>query len=129
MLSDAVRGVNYELAIALAPRDTQLLFLSGSVANPHDVAGWLRQRARDALLVSHKERPVPLDEIDLLALPEHGGLRFSQTGSFWPRLIARALRAELGPVLVFAPRRYAAEELAQTLASALPADEPLALSP
>src|SRR5215210_2410413 len=126
MLTDAVRGVNYELAIALAPRDTQLLLLSGSVANPQDVVDWLRRIGRDAVLVSHKERPVPLDEIDLLGLSEHGGAR---GGGFWPRLIARALRAELGPVLVFAPRRNASEDLAQALAAALPADEPLHLSP
>src|SRR5687768_5880409 len=30
MIGDAVRGVNYELAIALAPASTQLLMLSGS---------------------------------------------------------------------------------------------------
>ena len=37
MLSDLDRGLNYELAIALAPLSTQLLLLSGSVANPQDV--------------------------------------------------------------------------------------------
>src|SRR5207302_15905 len=53
MLSDPVRGVNYELAIALAPRETtQLLLLSGSVANPHDVADWLRRIGRNAVLIS-----------------------------------------------------------------------------
>src|SRR5205823_5355204 len=82
MLSDPVRGVNYELAIALAPRETQLLLLSGSVANPQDVVEWLRRIGRDAVLVSHKERPVPLDEIDLLALAEHGGS--ARVSGFWP---------------------------------------------
>jgi hypothetical protein len=126
MLSDPVRGVNYELAVALAPRETtQLLLLSGSVANPQDIVDWLLRIGRDAVLVSHKERPVPLDEIDLFGLPESGAGRVS---GFWPKLIARALRADLGPILVFAPRRNAAEELAQSLASALPADEGLALS-
>jgi len=36
MIADPVRGVNYELALALAPPETQLLLLSGSVANPHE---------------------------------------------------------------------------------------------
>lgn len=126
MLSDAMRGVNYELAIALAPRGTQLLLLSGSVANPHEIVDWLRRIGRDAVLVAHKERPVPLDEVDLLALPENGTGRIRE---FWPRLIARALRADLGPILVFAPRRNAAEELAQALAGALPPDDALPLSP
>lgn len=137
MLSDALRGVNYELAIALAPPETQLLLLSGSVGNAQDVVDWLRRLGRDAVLISHKERPVPLDEIDLLGLPEHGGLRSgaggrgfgAAGGSFWPRLVARALRAELGPVLIFAPRRNASEDLAAALAAALPADDPLNLSP
>ena len=42
MIADPIRGVNYELAIALAPPGTQLLLLSGSVANPQDVVDWLR---------------------------------------------------------------------------------------
>src|ERR1041384_1266154 len=34
MIADADRGLNYELAIALAPSQTQLLLMSGSVGNP-----------------------------------------------------------------------------------------------
>jgi superfamily II DNA/RNA helicase len=125
MLADALRGVNYELAMALSPPETQLLLLSGSVANPQEVVDWLRRIGRDAMLISHKERPVPLTDVDLLGLPDAGTGRIA---GFWPRLIAKALRADLGPVLVFAPRRNAAEELAMALAGALPPDAPLALS-
>jgi hypothetical protein len=125
MLCDSLRGVNYELSIALAPPETQLLLLSGSVANAQDVVDWLRRIGRDATLVSHKERPVPLTDVDLLGLPDAGTGRIA---GVWPRLIAKALRADLGPVLVFAPRRNAAEELALALAGALPPDAPLALS-
>ena len=50
MIGDAVRGVNYELALALAPPETQLLLLSGSVGNPQDVVAWLRRIGRDAVL-------------------------------------------------------------------------------
>ena len=128
MLADAVRGVNYELSIALAPDETQLLLLSGSVSNPQVVVDWLRRIGRDAILISHKERPVPLTDIDLLNLPEAGAGRITGHSGLWPRLIARALRADLGPVLVFAPRRNAAEELALSLAAALPPDAPLSLS-
>ncbi|MDB6171004.1 MAG: box helicase domain protein [Chthoniobacteraceae bacterium] len=126
MIGDAVRGVNYELALALAPAHTQLLLLSGSVANPQAVVDWLRRIGRDAVLISHAERPVPLEEIDLLALPNRAA---SHVRGWWPRLITNALRAELGPILMFAPRRNAAEELAQQLASALPPDQPLTLTP
>ena len=125
MLADPIRGVNYELSIALAPPATQLLLLSGSVANPREVADWLSRIGRDAILISHKDRPVPLTDIDLLTLPETA----ARITSFWPRMLTNALRASLGPILVFAPRRNAAEDLALALAAALPPDAPLALSP
>ena len=41
MLADHVRGVNYELALAMAPPGTQILIMSGSVANPQDLVVWL----------------------------------------------------------------------------------------
>jgi replicative superfamily II helicase len=47
---------------------------------------------------------------------------------YWPNLIARALLSDLGPILIFCPRRQAAEDLAGALAGALPADDPLVLS-
>jgi hypothetical protein len=140
MLGDPMRGVHYELAVALAPKTTQLLFLSGSVANPHDVVAWLQRIGRSAVLIEHKTRPVPLEETDLGNLPDSQFVQsrgpssprrvFDRTGgSFWPRMIGRAMRADLAPVLVFAPRRAAAEEIAQAIASAVPVREPLRLTP
>ena len=126
LIADPVRGVHYELSLALAPPATQLLLLSGSVNNPQDVVEWLRRIGRDAVLVRHEKRPVPQHEVDLRNLPEVG---FVQTREFWPRLIAKALHAGLAPILVFAPRRNATEELAQSIASAVPSREPLPLSP
>jgi hypothetical protein len=125
MIADPVRGVHYELALALAPPETQLLLLSGSVQNPQDIVAWLQRIGRDPVLISHDERPVPLEEIDLRALPES---QFVQTKNFWPRMIGKALRAELAPVLVFAPRRKASEEMAQAIASAMSLRDPLTLS-
>jgi hypothetical protein len=126
MIADPMRGVNYELALALAPPETQLLLLSGSVANPQDIVAWLCRIGRDAVLVSHAERPVPLEEVDLEALPNKTP---ANVRGRWPRLVGNALRADLGPILLFAPRRRAAEELARDLAAALPADAPLHLNP
>ncbi|MFL6521172.1 MAG: DEAD/DEAH box helicase [Chthoniobacterales bacterium] len=126
MIADPVRGVHYELALALAPPHTQLLLLSGSVQNPQDIVAWLSRIGRDPVLISHQERPVPLEEVDLRALPDSA---FVQSKSFWPRMIGRALRAELAPVLVFAPRRNASEEMAQSIASAMSLRDPLPLSP
>jgi replicative superfamily II helicase len=63
MLSDPDRGLNYELALALAPPHTQLLLLSGSVANPQDIVKWFNQLGRQAELVKTTHRPVPLEEV------------------------------------------------------------------
>ncbi|HEU0176120.1 MAG TPA: DEAD/DEAH box helicase, partial [Blastocatellia bacterium] len=133
MLGDPMRGVHYELAVALAPRHTQLLFLSGSVANPQDVVAWLQRIGRNAVLIEHRERPVPLEEADLGNLPDSQFVQSpspSRTGgSFWARMVGRAMRAELSPVLIFAPRRAAAEQIAKAIASAVPVREPLRLTP
>jgi hypothetical protein len=86
---------------------------------------WFQRIGRDAVLISHLERPVPLEEVDLRALPDSA---FVQTRNFWARMIGKALRADLAPVLVFAPRRNASEELAQAIASAMSVRDPLPLS-
>jgi len=125
MLGDPMRGVHYELAVALAPRHTQLLFLSGSVANPQDVVAWLQRINRNAVLIEHRERPVPLEEADLFGLPDS---QFVKSNNFWARMVGRAIRAELSPVLIFAPRRAAAEQIAKAIASAVPVREPLRLT-
>jgi superfamily II DNA/RNA helicase len=126
MLGDPMRGVHYELAVALAPRHTQLLFLSGSVANPQDVVAWLHRIGRNAVLIEHRERPVPLEEADLHGLPDS---QFVKSNNFWARMVGRAIRAGLSPVLIFAPRRAAAEQIAKAIASAVPVREPLRLTP
>lgn len=125
MISDPVRGVHYELAIALAPENTQLLLLSGSVANPQDVVAWLNRIGRKARLVSHKERPVPLEEVDLPNLSDRSP---SAVRSWWPRMIRNALSEDLCPILLFAPRRKAAEQLASEIAASLPPCQPLSLT-
>src|SRR6185503_2896209 len=106
MLADADRGLNYELAIALAPARTQLLLLSGSVANPQDIVKWLTRLGREAKLIRHEIRPVPLEEVHVESLGFHLP---SAIRGYWPRLVAKALADNLGPVLIFAPRRQGAE--------------------
>jgi superfamily II DNA/RNA helicase len=125
LLADSIRGVNYELILSQAPPETQILLLSGSVANPEDVVAWLRRIGRDAVLVAHQERPVRLEEVMLNDIPVQAP---GAINGYWPRLISRALLADLGPVLVFAPRRNSAEELAQSLAGVLAIDEPMPVS-
>ena len=137
MIGDPVRGVHYELALALAPPETQLLLLSGSVGNPQDIVAWFQRIGRDAVLISHQERPVPLEEVDLRNLSDSAFVQprkvaqassLHSSAAFWPRMIGRALRADLAPVLVFAPRRNASEEMAQAIASAMSIRDPLPLS-
>ncbi len=125
MVGDPARGMNYELALAMAPPDTQLLLLSGSVANPLEIEAWLTRCGRQVATVRHPERPVTLDEVHLDALPNH--VPKSIHGR-WPRYIARALDAGLGPILIFVPRRKAAENLARTLAAALPEPDTIILT-
>jgi superfamily II DNA/RNA helicase len=124
MLADADRGLNYELAMALAPSQTQLLLLSGSVGNPQDIVKWLRRLGRDAVLVRHDHRPVPLEEVNANNLNYHVP---SNIRGYWPRFVAKALAEDLGPILIFAPRRQATEALAGELARHLPVMNPLQL--
>ncbi len=126
MLADLQRGLNYELSIACAPLRTQLLLMSGSVGNPNEVAEWLKRLGRKVELVLHKKRPVPLDEIHIEGLPDN--IPVSVRG-FWPRGIARVLKAGMAPLLAFAPRRKAAEDLAYDIARMLPEEDPLILTP
>src|SRR5215475_1289091 len=125
MIRDVDRGLNYELAIALAPPQTQLLLLSGSVANPQDVVKWLTRLGRSALLIRHDVRPVPLEEVHANNLNYHVP---SEIHGYWPRLVAKSLADDLGPILIFAPRRQAAESMAADLARQLPTPNPLQLS-
>ena len=125
MIGDAERGLNYELAIAQAPHNTQLLLLSGSVSNPTHIERWLGRLGRKAATVTYHQRPVPLEEV----FPMH--LDFNLPGQirgYWPQMISKALAEDLGPILIFAPRRAAAEKLAGELARQLPNPNPLELS-
>jgi len=124
MIGDPDRGLNYELALALAPPQSQLLLLSGSVANPQDVVKWLRRLGRDATLIRSDYRPVPLDEVNANQLSFHVP---SEIRGYWPRFVAKALAENLGPILIFAPRRQGAESLAAELTRYLPTPNPLTL--
>ncbi|PYJ95143.1 MAG: DEAD/DEAH box helicase, partial [Verrucomicrobia bacterium] len=51
----------------------------------------------------------------------------SEIRGYWPRLVSKALAEDLGPILIFAPRRQAAESLAAELVRHLPTPNPLQL--
>jgi len=125
MLADEERGPSYETVLALAPPSTQLLLLSGSVGNPESVAGWLGSLGRKVACIVETRRPVPLEEVNLDAVDAPGG----DSRNPAVRAILRGLRADLGPILVFAPRRRAAQALAEELAHALPPDGGPRLTP
>jgi superfamily II RNA helicase len=86
MIADSARGAHYEGAIVLAPAETQLLLLSGSVANSEEVAEWMRKLGRSVEVVSTRERPVPLDEVPVETLPT----RSKGVEGWWPRLALAA---------------------------------------
>ncbi len=125
MIADPGRGAHYEGAIALAPAMTRLLLLSGSVANPDDIAAWMRRLGRTVQVVATHERPVPLEEMPLEMLPQHMARHFE---GFWPKLAAAALLGDLAPLLIFSPRRNEAERIARSLATELPQGDPLSLT-
>ena len=124
MLSDPARGSHYEGAIVLTPMTTKLLLLSGSVENSKDVAEWMRRLGRSVEVVATTERPVPLDEMPIEVVPQ----KTKGIEGYWPKLAASALMADLGPLLIFAPRRKDAESIAKKLADQLPQGEPLSLT-
>lgn len=125
-LGDPARGNHYEGVLATLPDSVQLLLLSGSVANPDDVAAWLARLGRRVEVVRTAERPVPLEEVEIDDLVQ--GLPREIEG-FWSRRVAAALREGLAPVLVFAPHRADAERLARQFARELPLADPLTLTP
>ena len=125
MIGDPVRGLTYELAIALAPPETRLLLLSGSVGNAREVVEWLRRLNRPAELVATATRPVPLDEMPVEQLPRRAPKKVT---GFWPRLAAEVLLSGMGPLLIFAPQRKEAEKIARQICSALPTFDTLALT-
>lgn len=124
-IMDPNRGNHYEGVIISVPRKTQLLLLSGCVANPDEIGAWFSRLHRDVRVVRHTQRPVPIEEVDLddLARRPPAGI----TG-YWPTRIAAALREDLGPILVFAPHRQDAEKFARQIARALPAPPPVSLT-
>ncbi len=123
MLADIQRGARYSQLLSLVPSDTQLLLLSGSVGNPEIVCDWLSGHGREVKLIRAGERPVPLDELPVAGL---SAAPRTVTG-WWSRLAAAALLSDLAPLLIFSPRRSAAEKLARRIAEALPNPDPLPL--
>jgi hypothetical protein len=126
-LGDPLRGNHYEGTILSLPSRTQLLLLSGSVANPDSVRDWLLrlERGRKVTMVEQKERPVPLEETEVDSISRN--IPEEITG-YWTRRIAAALRDDLGPILVFAPHRREAEKIARDVAARIPCPQPLRLT-
>jgi hypothetical protein len=126
-LGDPLRGNHYEGTLLSLPAQTQLLLLSGSVANPGAVADWLRRlgRGRQVTLIEQRERPVPLDEVEIDSAARQ--VPDAVTG-YWTRRLAGALREDYGPILVFAPHRREAEKIARDVALRIPCPSPLRLT-
>lgn len=127
LLGDEQRGPAYEVALAMVPNRVRLLLMSGSVGNPSEIVDWLAGHGRQVSLVSELRRPVPLEEVfgEALLRRPFGGRKIR---GHWPKLVAGILNSGLGPLLLFAPRRIAAEELARQLASELPEVDALELT-
>lgn len=60
--NDRERGVVWELALVLLPKNVRLMLLSATVGNAFDFLGWLREKhGRTVRLVATDERKVPLE--------------------------------------------------------------------
>ena len=59
-LADPERGTTWEESIILCPEHIQLICLSATVTNAHEIAGWIGRTHRPIRLVEHFSRPVPL---------------------------------------------------------------------
>jgi len=125
MIGDRRRGLNYELGVALPPIDTQLLLLSGSVANPQEIVDWMRRLGREVDLVQSKVRPVPLEDTPIYTLPNVDNRLVK---NFWQRLAVQVMLADFAPLLIFAPQRKAAEKIAHKISEGLPPGQPVPLS-
>src|SRR5437762_13489491 len=84
----------------------------------------MHRLGREAILIKNDHRPVPLEEVHANNLNFHVP---SDIRGYWPRLVAKALAEDLGPILIFAPRRQATESLAAELVRHLPTPNPLQL--
>lgn len=127
LLGDEQRGPGYEVTLAMAPPGMGLLLMSGSVGNPAEVAEWLCGHGRRVEVVAEFRRPVPQEEVFAEALLKRP-FKGRKVRGHWPKLVSGVLGAGLGPLLLFAPRRRAAEDLARQLALELPEVEALELT-
>ena len=59
-LADPERGTTWEESIILCPEHIQLICLSATVTNAHEIAGWIGRTHRPIRLIEHFSRPVPL---------------------------------------------------------------------
>ncbi len=124
-LGDPLRGNHYEGVLMAFSARVRYLFLSGTVDNPGSVASWLARMGRATRVVRHRERPVPLEEVDANELARYCP---ASVKGYWAKRVAGALREDLGPVLLFAPHRREAERLARQLAREIPLAQPLGLT-
>ncbi len=124
-LGDPARGNHYEGVLMAFPASIRYLFLSGTVDNPDSISAWLDRLGRPAAVIRHRERPVPLEEVDANELSRYCP---ASVRGYWGKRVAGALREDLGPVLLFAPHRREAERLARQLAREIPLAHPLSLT-
>ncbi len=66
-LQDPFRGAVWEEVIIHAPPHIQLVCLSATIANAAEFAAWVRERRGPTELIATDERPVPLENLYMMA--------------------------------------------------------------
>ena len=138
-IQDYSRGSAWEEAIILSHRNSQLLMLSASVANPEDFVTWMNHiHLRSTVLVQTTHRPVPLknlvfdgkkwlleEQLPKKALsckiPNYELASKNQLSLG----LKEILRLELSPCIVYTGKRLATEKIARILASQMPSLNPV----
>ena len=85
-LADPERGTTWEESIILCPDHIQLICLSATVTNSHEIAGWIGRTHRPIRLIEHFSRPVPLalyyyHENELAMVIDHYGQQIRDFGN------------------------------------------------
>lgn len=142
-ISDEERGYIWEESIIFSPPHIRFLFLSATIPNAREFAGWVKKiKAHDVAIIQHTHRPVPLEvlfydatmgltslakihnqrELDSIPIYHNPYHRRSFQKQFIPRptfseVVVALLQQQKLPCIYFVFSRAKTQEYAKRLAS------------
>ncbi|XP_057795868.1 DExH-box ATP-dependent RNA helicase DExH15 chloroplastic-like isoform X2 [Salvia miltiorrhiza] len=105
-LSDISRGTVWEEIVIYCPKQVQLIYLSATVANPDELAGWIGQIHGKTELVTSSKRPVPLTwhfstKTALLPLLDQKGTGMNSVAASYLNDTPALKKADIGSAVPF----------------------------